>query len=84
MVALSDRPKFVVHLSLAAFAALLSAGLVRSTHRIASGDWVTSVIGNTWVAFAVVSILAIAFAVYAQHVYPDARSLADVVRRLGG
>lgn len=66
----------------AAFAALLSAGLVRSTRRIASGDWMTSVIGNTWVAFGVVSILAIGFAVYAQHVYPDARTLADVVRHL--
>ncbi len=66
----------------AAFAGLLSAGLVRSTRRIASGDWMTSVIGNTWVAFGVVSILAIGFAVYAQHVYPDARTLADVVRHL--
>ncbi len=66
----------------AAFAALLSAGLVRSTRRIAAGDWMTSVIGNTWVAFGVVSIFAIGFAVYAQHVYPDARTLADVVHQL--
>jgi len=66
----------------AAFAALLSAGLVRSTRRMASGGWVTSVVGNTWIAFTVVALLAIVFALAAQHVYPDARSIVDVVRHL--
>lgn len=66
----------------AAFAAMLSAGLVRSTRRIASGDWVASVVGNTWIAFVVVAILAIGFAVLAQGVYPQAQTLPDVLRHL--
>lgn len=66
----------------AAFAALLSAGLVRSTRRMASGGWVASVLGNTWIAFSMVALLAIVFALVAQHVYPDARSIVDVVRHL--
>jgi hypothetical protein len=66
----------------AAFAGMLSAGLVRSTRHIASGGWVASVVGHTWFAFALVFVLAIAFAVVAQRHYPEARTLADVVRRL--
>ena len=67
----------------AAFAALLSAGLVRPTRRIAAtGGWVASVVGHTWIAFAVVFALAMAFAVMAQRHFPDARTLADVIRRL--
>ncbi|MFO1324245.1 MAG: hypothetical protein U1F15_09280 [Burkholderiales bacterium] len=66
----------------AAFAGMLSAGLVRSTKHIASGGWVASVVGHTWFAFAVVVALAIAFAVVAQSHFPEARTLLDVVRRL--
>lgn len=66
----------------AAFAALLSAGLVKSTRRMASGHWVTSVIGHTWIPFAVVAVMAIGFALVAQHHYPEARTLPDVLRRL--
>ena len=66
----------------AAFAGMLSAGLVRSTRHIASGGWVASVVGHTWFAFAVVVVLAIAFAVVAQNHFPEAHTLVDVVRRL--
>lgn len=66
----------------AAFAALLSAGLVKSTRRIATGHWVTSVVGHTWVAFGVVFVLALAFALVAQHYVPEARTVGDVLRRL--
>jgi len=66
----------------AAFAAMLSAGLVKSTRHIASGGWVASVVGHTWIAFAFVFVLALAFAIVAQHKYPEARTLADVVHRL--
>ncbi|MFO1398896.1 MAG: hypothetical protein U1F48_17710 [Burkholderiales bacterium] len=66
----------------AAFAGMLSAGLVRSTRHIASGGWVASVVGHTWIAFAIVFVLAIAFAVVAQRHFPDARTLLDVVRAL--
>ncbi len=66
----------------AAFAGMLSAGLVRSTKHIASGGWVASVVGHTWIAFAFVFVLAIAFAVVAQNHFPEARTLLDVVRAL--
>lgn len=66
----------------AAFAGMLSAGLVRSTRHIASGGWVASVVGHTWLAFAIVFVLAMAFAVLAQRHFPEARTLLDVVRAL--
>jgi hypothetical protein len=66
----------------AAFAGLLSAGLVRSTRHIASGGWISSVVGHTWFAFAVVFVLAFVFAIVAQHRFPDAHSLVDVLRRM--
>ena len=66
----------------AAFAGLLSAGLVRSTRHITSGGWIGSVVGHTWFAFALVFVLALVFAVVAQHKFPDAHSLVDVLRRL--
>ena len=66
----------------AAFAGLLSAGLVRSTRHITSGGWIGSVVGHTWFAFALVFVLALVFAVVAQRHFPEAHSLVDVVRRL--
>ncbi|MEO8509154.1 MAG: hypothetical protein ABI593_16135 [Betaproteobacteria bacterium] len=66
----------------AAFAGMLSAGLVRSTRRIAGTGWIGSVVGHTWLAFAAVFVLAVVFALVAQAHFPDARTLADVVRRL--
>jgi hypothetical protein len=66
----------------AAFAGLLSAGLVRSTRHITSGGWISSVVGHTWFAFAIVLVLALIFAIVAQHRFPDAHSLVDVLRRL--
>lgn len=66
----------------AAFAALLSAGLVRGTRRLANNGWMASVIGNTWLAFTVVFALAMAFALVAQHYFPEARTLSDVLRRM--
>lgn len=66
----------------AAFAALLSAGLVRGARRLANQGWMASVVGNTWLAFTVVFVLAMAFALVARHYYPEARTLSDVLRRL--
>jgi len=64
----------------AAFAALLSAGLVKSTRHIASGGWVASVVGHTWIAFGAVFALALTFALVAQHRFPEARTIVDIVR----
>lgn len=65
----------------AAFAAMLSAGLVRSVRRIGDSGWVGSVIADTWVAFAGVLVLTIIFAAVARHYYPDAHTLREVWRR---
>ncbi len=66
----------------AAFAGMLSAGLVRPTKHIATGGWISSVVGHTWIAFTVVFVLALAFAVVAQRHFPDAHTLTEVLRRL--
>lgn len=66
----------------AAFAGMLSGGLVRSTRHIASGGWVESVLGHTWLAFAVVFVLAMVFAFLAQRHFPDAHTLVDVIKSL--
>jgi hypothetical protein len=65
----------------AAFAALLTGGLVRSTRRIRTGNWVGGAVRNTWGPFAVVFALNLVFALTAQYFYPDARTLADVLAR---
>jgi hypothetical protein len=66
----------------AAFAAVLSGGLIRSTRRIGTGGWVGSVVRDTWWPFAIVFVLSLAFALTAQHYYPDALTLRDVLRHL--
>jgi hypothetical protein len=66
----------------AAFAALLSGGLVRSTHRIRAGGWAGSAVHDTWRPFVAVLVLALVFALVAQHVYPDALTFSDVLSRL--
>jgi hypothetical protein len=65
----------------AAFAALLTGGLVRSTRRIRAGGWVGSAIHNTWRPFAFVFALNLVFALTAQFFYPDVRTLADVLAK---
>ena len=64
----------------AAFAAMLSAGLVRSVRRIGDSGWVGSVVSDTWVAFAGVLVLTVIFALVARHYYPDAHTLREVWR----
>jgi hypothetical protein len=65
----------------AAFAAMLSAGLIRSVRRIGDSGWVASVVSDTWMAFAGVLILTVIFAAVARHYYPDAHTLREVWRR---
>jgi hypothetical protein len=69
-------------LSDAAFAALLSGGLVRSARRMSSDGWVGSVIHDTRWPFLIVFATALAFALAAQHYYPDAQTIRDVIRHL--
>jgi len=69
-------------LSDAAFAALLSGGLVRSTRRIGAGGWVGSVVRDTWIPFAVVFALTMVFAAVAHHYHPDARTVHELIRKL--
>jgi hypothetical protein len=66
----------------AAFAALLSAGLVRSAGRAPDEDWLGSVVRNTRLAFTLVFVVVVVFAMAAQHYFPEARTLAEVWRRM--
>ena len=65
----------------AAFAAMLSAGLIRSTKRIGDSGWMGSVVSDTWMAFAGVLVLTVIFAAVAAHYYPDAHTLREVWRK---
>jgi hypothetical protein len=65
----------------AAFAALLSGGLVRSSRRIATTGWMGSVVRDTWLPFACVLVLTLVFAAVSRHVYPDAHTVLEVLRR---
>ncbi len=65
----------------AAFAAMLSAGLIRSVKRIGDSGWVGSVVSDTWVAFAGILVLTVIFAAVARHYYPDAHTLREVWSR---
>jgi len=67
-----------------AFQAMLAAGLVKSAAKWRDACWETRLLRATWIPFVIVTALAIAMAVVAQHVFPDARTLADVVHALRG
>jgi hypothetical protein len=66
----------------AAFAALLSGGLVRSTRRMGAEGWVGSVVRDTWIPFTVVLVLTVVFAATAHHYHPEARTLIELVRKM--
>lgn len=66
-------------LSEAVFGATLAAGLSRTARRNDSEGWVAGVVRKTWWPFAIVLILAEAFAVFAAIHYPAAATLGQAV-----
>ncbi len=66
-------------LSEAAFGAVLAGGLARRSRNEDAMGWVTGVVKKTWWPFAIVLVLAIAFAGYAASHYPQARTFKEAL-----
>jgi hypothetical protein len=67
-----------------AFQAMLAGGLIKSTHSWRDASWETRLLRATWIPFAIVVALAVAMAMVGAHLFPDARTLGDMLRELGG
>jgi hypothetical protein len=63
-----------------AFSAMLAGGLVKSSRRWRDACWETRLLSATWIPFAIVLVLALATAGLALHLFPEARTLSDVIR----
>ncbi len=66
-------------LSEAAFGALLAGGLARRSKNEDAAGWVSGVVKKTWWPFAVVLVVAVAFAGYAAKHYPQAHTFRQAV-----
>jgi hypothetical protein len=67
-----------------AFQAMLAGGLIKSTRNWRDACWETRLLHATWLPFAIVLALAVAMAMVGAHLFPDAHTLADMLRALGG
>lgn len=63
----------------AAFGALLAGGLARRTKRETAAGWIAGVVKKTWWPFAVVLVVAVCLAAYAQKHYPAAQTLRQAL-----
>jgi hypothetical protein len=63
----------------AAFGALLAGGLARRSGREDAGGWVAGVVRKTWWPFAIVTVVVMAFAGYAQKHYPAAHTFRQAI-----
>lgn len=61
----------------AAFGALLAGGLARPSRREDAAGWIAGVAKKTWWPFAIVLVLALAFAGFAASAYPQARTFGE-------
>lgn len=63
----------------AAFGAMLAGGLARRSKREDAGGWVAGVVKRTWWPFAIVLVVAMAFAGYAGKHYPQAHTFREAI-----
>jgi hypothetical protein len=63
----------------AAFNVMLAGGLVKATNRVNEPDWVGSVVKATWIPFAIVLTMALAFAITAAVLLPQAKTFGQVM-----
>ena len=68
-----------VILSEVAFNAMLSAGLVRATRNMQSGNWTGSVFRKTWIPFLLILVLVFVFAVFAEVYCPGSVKMSQVI-----
>jgi hypothetical protein len=63
----------------AAFGAMLAGGLARRSRKEDAGGWVSGVIRKTWWPFAIVLVLAVAFAGYSARHHPTAHTFRQAL-----
>ena len=63
----------------AAFGAMLTGSLARTTKRQTSEGWIGGVLKKTWWPFALVMLVAIVFAGYAAAHFPEASTFRQAV-----
>lgn len=61
--------------------AALAGSLAKTAKHEDGGGWVLGVVKKTWWPFAIVMVLSVGFALYAQSAYPDARTAKEVMSR---
>jgi hypothetical protein len=61
----------------AAFGAMLAGGLARRTKQETAAGWIAGVVKKTWWPFAVVLVVAVVLAAYAQQHYPAAHTIGQ-------
>ena len=66
----------------AAFQFMLAGGLVKHARKT-DASWMENVIKATWIPFAVVFIITVAFGYFAGSAYPDAHTMREVLRASG-
>jgi hypothetical protein len=68
----------------AAFGAALAGSLAKRSRQQSEVGWVAGVVRKTWWPFAIVLVLALAFAFYAKAHHPEARTFKEVLRTAVG
>ena len=63
---------------------VLATSLRRATKQMSAPDWAGSVLGKTWIPFAIVFALTIIFAFAASYYCPTATRMTDVIHSCGG
>lgn len=61
--------------------AALAGSLAKTARREDGSGWVMGVVKKTWWPFAIVMVLCVVFARYAQSTYPEARTAKEVISR---
>ncbi len=63
----------------AAFGAMLAGGLARPARNESAAGWIAGVVKKTWWPFALVLVVALAFASYSASHYPQAKTFREAV-----
>lgn len=58
---------------------VLATSLRRATRQMSAPDWAGSVLGKTWIPFAIVMALTVIFAISASYYCPSATRMTDVI-----
>jgi hypothetical protein len=62
------------------FEVLLGSPLARGARAMDSANWVAALFRKTWIAFGVLALSAMAFALFCNEVFPTAKTIGDVLK----